>query len=212
MRAVNPDEPPPRPLPRGRHSPGGEVVASSQRTRLLDALVELVAEHGYAGVKVGEIARTAGVSLSTFYAHFPGKEECFLEAYESVVQALMTDLGRSLAQVTTLEDGIEQAAVAYFAWFAGRPTAARTFLIEIRGAGNVALQRRAEALDQFLVVFAAALERVGRADLPPPRARLLALLGAVEALAYDRVLAGHPEQLLDLAPDAVDAAMRLLAP
>lgn len=188
------------------------MVASSQRTRLLDALVELVAENGYAKVKVGEIARRAGVSLSTFYAHFPGKEECFLEAYESVVKALMTDVGAGMHGVTTLDAGIEAVAAGYFGWFAERPAAARTFLIEIRGAGNVALARRAEAVEQFVGVFAAALARVGRPDLPPPRARILAVLGAVEALAHDRVLSGHPEQLVDVVPDAVDAARRLLAP
>lgn len=188
------------------------MVASSQRTRLLDALVELVAEHGYAKVKVGEIARRAGVSLSTFYAHFPGKEECFLEAYESVVRALVADLGAGMRDVDSLDAGMEAAAVGYFGWFAARPAAARTFLIEIRGAGNVALQRRAEAIEQFVAVFSAALARVGRPDLPPPRARILAIIGAVEALAHDRVLAGHPEQLVDVVPDAVDAARRLLAP
>ena len=37
-----------RALPRGRHRLSRETVAESQRERMLDAIVELVAEHGYA--------------------------------------------------------------------------------------------------------------------------------------------------------------------
>lgn len=210
MRAVNPDQPPPRPLPRGRHSPGGAVVAASQRTRLLDAIVELVAAEGYAGVKVGAVARGAGVSLSTFYEHFDGKEACFLAAYDSAVEAMVTDLVTVVRGVDTLEEGVAVATDGFLRWFAERPTAARTILVEIRGAGPVALARRAEAVARFVALTTELLARTGRDDMPPTRARLVAILEGVEALAAERVIAGHPEQIVDVIPDAVDVALTLL--
>ena len=212
MRAVNPDLPPPPPLPRGRHSPGGEVVAESQRTRLLDALVEQVAQHGYAKVRVGAVTRGAGVSLSTFYQHFDSKEACFLAAYDSVCEGLVSDMVRASEGVTSLEEGIRRAADGYLGWFADRPTAARTFLVEVRGAGPAALQRRAEAVERFVDVASASLRRTGRPDLPPPRARLLAILGSVEAIASERVVAGKAHELREVTDDIVDATRRLLAP
>jgi len=184
----------------------------SQQTRLLDAVVELVAQQGYAKVKVGDVARAAGVSLSTFYQQFDGKEECFLAAYDSVCEGLVAGLIDAVAGASSLDDAIERAARGYLTWFAERPTAAHTFLVEIRGAGPVALQRRAEAIDRFVLVASESLKRTGRPDMPPPRARLLAILGALEAIAGERVVAGHPEELVDVLPDVVDATRRLLAP
>jgi AcrR family transcriptional regulator len=212
VRSVNPDQPPPRPLPRGRHSPGGEVVAESQRTRLLDAIVELVATNGYAGVKVGSVARGAGVSLSTFYEHFDGTEACFLAAYDSAVEALVTDLVTVVRDVKTLEDGVSVAVVGFLRWFADRPAAARTILVEIRGAGAVALARRTDAVARFVELASQLLGATGRKDMPPSRARLVAILAGVEALAAERVIAGHPEQIVDVIPDAIDVALTLMNP
>lgn len=211
MRALNPDQPPPRPLPRGRHSRGGEVVAASQRTRILDALVELVADEGYPTVRVGGIARRAGVSLSSFYAHFAGKEDCFLAAYDTVVSALLGDLSGVVDGHDDVDSGLDAAVSAYFAWFADRPAAARTFLIEIRSAGPAALERRAEAIELFLGVLADVLGRAP-GHTAPPRARLVVLAAGIEALAHEEVLAGRTAGMTSVTPDAIDVVRRLLAP
>lgn len=45
------------------------------RERLIAAAVELFAEHGYRATSVGEIARTAGTTPTTFYRYFTGKSD-----------------------------------------------------------------------------------------------------------------------------------------
>ena len=42
-------------------------VPDAQRARLLDAMIRVVAERGYAAASVTDVVRTAGVSRSTFY-------------------------------------------------------------------------------------------------------------------------------------------------
>jgi len=42
--------------------------------RIYDTALALFKEHGFESVHVGQIARAAGVSVPTFYAHFPSKE------------------------------------------------------------------------------------------------------------------------------------------
>ena len=59
-------------------------VKEDQRRRILRAIGELVAERGYADVTVELIVKRARVSFKTFYKHFPGKEECFLDLFETV--------------------------------------------------------------------------------------------------------------------------------
>lgn len=69
-------------LPKGRHGLSREEVAESQRTRLLQAAVELGTELGFASLTLTDIVGHAGVARSTFYEHFADKEACFLEAFD----------------------------------------------------------------------------------------------------------------------------------
>lgn len=45
------------------------------RERLISAAVELFTEHGYRSTSVGEIARAAGTTATTFYRYFTGKAD-----------------------------------------------------------------------------------------------------------------------------------------
>ncbi len=75
--------------PRGRHRLPPEVVARSQRERLLEAAVRVVAAKGYGAMTVGDLTKEAGVSRTTFYELFEDKEACFLAAYDNAVEVLV---------------------------------------------------------------------------------------------------------------------------
>lgn len=82
------------PLPGGRHGLTAEQVAESQRERLLVAVTTLVAERGFAGASISEIAKTAAVSNRVFYKNFRDKEEAFIGAFDAVadhVRGLIVD-------------------------------------------------------------------------------------------------------------------------
>ena len=49
-------------LPRGRHGLTREEVGTAQRGRLMLAMAEAVADHGYVGTSVAEVIKRAGVS------------------------------------------------------------------------------------------------------------------------------------------------------
>src|SRR4051794_32391335 len=82
----------PRSLPRGPHGLAREVVAASQRGRLIDAIAHVVAEKGYARTTVADVIERAGVSRKTFYEHFRDKETCFLAAYDTGVEVLLATM------------------------------------------------------------------------------------------------------------------------
>ncbi|MCU1590797.1 MAG: amtR [Frankiales bacterium] len=58
--------------------PGVEGLAIGKR-RLLEAAVVAVAERGYHGVSVRDLASDTGVQAASFYAHFGSKEELLYE-------------------------------------------------------------------------------------------------------------------------------------
>ncbi len=87
---IKPSEYPPElaRLPPGRHGLPREFVAHNQRERLIAGLAEAIAENGYAGTTIAHITRHAAVSRRTFYEHFASKDECFVAAYDTVMEEL----------------------------------------------------------------------------------------------------------------------------
>jgi AcrR family transcriptional regulator len=57
-------------------------MSELQRTRIVAAAVDTLAELGYNGITVTQLARRAGVSRKTFYEHFEDREGCFVAALE----------------------------------------------------------------------------------------------------------------------------------
>ena len=82
--------PGPQQLPagRGRHNLSREQVLRSQRERMLEAMIDTVAEQGYNATTIVEVARRAAVARKTFYEHFGDKETCFLAANDWLLERL----------------------------------------------------------------------------------------------------------------------------
>lgn len=68
------------------------VSAEETRGLLLDAAMEVLLEHGYAGTRVSEIARKAGVTSGAIYNHFASKTELLTAAIEEQSPGAIEDL------------------------------------------------------------------------------------------------------------------------
>jgi AcrR family transcriptional regulator len=193
-----------RPLPRGRHRLSREAVEESQRRRLLDAIVELVAQDGYANTAVGDIAARAGVSRTTFYELFDGKYECFAAAYDDVTASLIDAI--VAAALDAGDDGRARLGAgidAYLEWCAAHPAAAGTFIVAVHTAGPEALEHRADVLRRFCQVIADAAPGVRPAAAA-------ATIASIDAMAHDLIRQGRAAELPALADDARYVAGRLL--
>jgi AcrR family transcriptional regulator len=201
-------------LPRGRYAAPRPVVREAQRVRMLGAMVEAVAEKGYARVAVADVIDRAGVSRKTFYEQFANKEDCFLAAYDAGVDGLLAAIDDALAQPTPGWLAAARRAVeVYLATMAANPPFARAFLIEILGAGPRALARRDLLQNRFAEQLAAIHGRA-RADIPaiPELAPHVfrAAVGAVNELVTAHVLAHGAETLPELTDAILDVHLALL--
>lgn len=178
----------PAPLPRGPHDLSRDEVGAAHRARLLAALTTVVAEKGYAGTTIGEVARIAGVSPNVFYAHFAGKEACFLAAYEVFSQALLERITEEIAPADELGDVITLGLRAYLSTLAAEPKVTRAFLLETDGAGPAARGRRHEAYAAIAAVIAHRHRELAEDD---PR------LGRLPDLAYVGMVHGIRELVCD---------------
>jgi AcrR family transcriptional regulator len=177
--------------------------SDAQRARLLVAVTDVVAQKGYAAATVSDVVRAAGVSRSTFYALFDGKEACFLEAFRHGVD-VMIDRVRGAARAAAADGWRAQLRAGvrtYLGTLAAEPQFARTYLLEIHAAGPQALSARQEALRRFAERYHASFEqaRAERPELREPHPdALLVLTAGTEQLVAERVRAGETSRLADL--------------
>jgi AcrR family transcriptional regulator len=210
-----------RVLPRGRHAAPREVVAESQRERMLVAMAEACATKGYANVAVADVIERARVSRRSFYEQFSNKEDCFLAAYDAGVAGLLEEIAAAeeAARGAGPAGGLLAAARAgtetYLQLLADNPAFARTFLIEVLGAGPEALARRDAVHEKFAQRLVEGFEAVRDgvdAALPAPAAFVFrAAVGAIHELVTQQLLSGGPESLPGLLDQVLEVELRLLA-
>lgn len=211
------------PLPKGRHGLSRDEVAASQRTRLLQAAVELGSERGFASLTLADIVGRAGVARSTFYEHFRDKEQCFLETFDYAAERV---LERVLA-VGPPPDGASASPVhAYVAMLLElcleEPGLVRLVATDAEALGPAAAERQRTVRARLaggLVDLRDYLRRDNPNLAPITQVRALAIVGAfIEVIQHgfstggiDALPALHPElatimlALLE-APEARSAA------
>lgn len=192
-------------LPPGRHGLPRAYVEESQRERLLNGVVEAVAEHGYDAASISRITEAAGISRRTFYEHFENKEECFLAAFElidaHIREAMLTAPGAAAdwpARVRGRLAGLLDALAA-------DPAVARFYLVEPLAAGGEVAARYRDATQLLAALLRPEAENASL-DL---EVRDQALVGGVTAVIVRRLNAGAPNRLPELLPELVEM---ILAP
>jgi AcrR family transcriptional regulator len=190
-------------LPPGRHGLPRTYVAENQRERLLNGIVEAVAEHGYEATTIGRIVEAAKISRRTFYEHFDGKEECFLAAYAMIDEHVRASMLATPGAAEPWPDRIRARLAALLDVLARDPAIARCYLVEPLAAGGEVAARYRDAMQ----LLAEAL----RPEPEPPghdvEVRDQALVGGVATLLVRRLNAGAADRLPDLLPDLVELVL-----
>jgi AcrR family transcriptional regulator len=120
-----------------------DAPAGAQRARLLEGMVQAVADKGYAAATVADAVRNARVSRGTFYATFASKEACFLEAYRHGVEVLDARVEHAVREEPgDWRDRLRAGLRATLESLAAEPRFARIWLLEIHAAGPVAQAER----------------------------------------------------------------------
>lgn len=98
-----------------RHDPLRECNKIKLRRSIQAEALRLFEAHGYEHTTVEQIAEAAETSTTTFYCHFPTKEDVVLDdEYDPLIDAVTTSRPRDEPLVTTIR--AITAALAAFCW------------------------------------------------------------------------------------------------
>jgi AcrR family transcriptional regulator len=182
-----------------------ERAASPERERIVEALIEIAAERGYAETSIETILERAGLDRPAFDRHFRSKYDCFLSTWQQINEECM---GEILSAYDSEEEWPDRLrAVAYEIVGALRHDPGRAaFAIEVLSAGDAARARR----DMTMRVIASLID-AGRNEMEDPesvsRTTAEALAGSAYGQVYAKVVRGQADDLPELVPQLMSAAV-----
>jgi AcrR family transcriptional regulator len=169
-----------------------------RRQPILEAMIRVVGREGYPATSVGAVVAEAHASRATFYKYFDDKHDCFLAAYELAIERILAAALEGCNRAGPWPAPARGGLAAIVDLFARDPALARTAVVEVAAAGEVARRRHWAALGRLARV----LDEGRRPRQPrlPPNTALMAVSG-VAALIFDRLRAGRASDLPRLLPE-----------
>jgi AcrR family transcriptional regulator len=165
-----------------------EQVDEIQRTRVLGALSEVVAERGAGSATVAHIVARAGVSRRTFYELFADREDCFLAAFDQAVERAVARVLPEWESAGRWRERIRGALVALLGFFDEEPDLGALCVVHALGAGPRALERRAKVVRVLVAAVDEGRGEARRGEVAPLTGE--GVVGAVLAVLHTRLSAG----------------------
>jgi AcrR family transcriptional regulator len=173
-------------LPRGRHGLPPNVVARSQRTRIIYGTAEVMTAKGYANCTVADIVAAAGVARDVFYAHFDDKLHAFLEAQRYSTQEVLDACAAAYFSAEDWPERIWNGLHTLIAMIISHPSLSHLRLVECYAAGPDALSRT-EDITRSFTVFLEEGYRYRPESRALPRVCSQAIVGAVFETIYRQI-------------------------
>src|ERR1044072_8687881 len=147
----------------------------------------------------------AGLDRPAFDRHFRGKYDCFLSAWQDLNEQCLETMVRAYESCDEWPDRLRAVAYQVIEGLSNDPCRA-SFGVEVLAAGDAARARR----DMTMRVIASLID-AGRQEMDDPESvphtTAEALAGSAYGQIYSRVVRGDVEELPDLVPQLMSAAV-----
>ncbi len=171
------------------------ATAGGPRDRILQAIVAVVGERGFADATVGAVIAHAKVSRRTFYSQFTGLQDGFLAVLDLALERPAELIAGAFAEERRWQDGLLRTLATLLVYFDSEPALARIWFVEAMAAGAWSLQRREQIAAQLRAMVVAHWPR--RLPSPDPRSAAGAM-GSVLGLIQTQLVTEAPEPLIEL--------------
>jgi AcrR family transcriptional regulator len=177
-------------LPPGNHGLPADLVARSQRTRLIQAIAELTMAKGYAKTQLKDIVAHARVAKPVFYQHFSNKQHAFLEAQNYPTQFILDRCATAYFSADEWPERVWRMLETLLDLVVQNPAISHLRLVECYAAGPAAI-RRAEEITRSFTIFLEEGYRYRSQAASLPRLCSQAITGAIFEIIRRQVAAGE---------------------
>ena len=165
---------------------------SDKREEVMQAALELIAEHGFHGAPMAMIADRAGVGAGTIYRYFESKDELIAEIFSELERKIVESLMQGYSRDHSLRDRFIHLSTMIIRYFIANAIHFRFIEQYINSPYGVSLRRErllgeARDIDLFRHLLQEGIDRRELKDLPLPLHFALAL-GPILALLRDHIL------------------------
>jgi AcrR family transcriptional regulator/DNA-binding MarR family transcriptional regulator len=164
---------------------------------MLRAMLEVVAEHGYAGSSATLVVARARASRKTFYEHFENCEDCFLAAFEYALEVVAQVAAPAYERDGRWSERMRGALEALLGFLDADRAIASLLFLEAPSAGPAVQERRTRAVES-LQAFVEEGRSQARADRTPPPLTAETVVGGVIAVIQARLACPRPPRLMTL--------------
>jgi AcrR family transcriptional regulator len=178
------------------HVARDQRARTSRRDRILEAMVELAAERGFAGVSVKLLTARAGVSTRTFYEEFEDLQACFLAVLDLALERAGGLIVQAYAREDRWQDGVLGALASLLVFFDSEPALTRVWFVEALAAGSWALARREQVAGMLRSMIVE--HWVARGDQPPDPVAATGVMASVLGLIHTHLVTEQSEPLIEL--------------
>jgi len=178
------------------------------RESIIEAMINLVLERGYAATAVTAVTERAGVGSADFERHFADKQDCCLQIYLANNELFDQQVQAAFAAHERWRDALRAAAYAAADYFSEHPRRVRFNMIVVLSAGDMFAAQR----DAYLRRLSNLID-AGRQELPDPDSVSRSLAESAIGSVFERVLREiHRGEFLgeprDVVPELMYIAVR----
>ncbi|MEV8637077.1 TetR/AcrR family transcriptional regulator [Streptosporangium sp. NPDC051023] len=181
-----------------------EERLAERRERLIAAAYTLYSDPGFPETTIEKLCAAARISNRAFYECFSGRNELMQALHDRCVQETLASVAKAVEQAPdTLFSRVEAGLAGYITFVTEDRRRARIMHLEVRRAGDCLTTSRQKAVKAFTKIIEANIF-----DLPDTieanrHLLSLGLIGAIQELLIEWVLAEDPPQVDSLISTAV---------
>lgn len=171
--------------------------------KIIDAAVEVIAEHGFHQAQVSKIARRAGVADGTIYLYFKNKEDLLISLFREKMNLYVGKLEKAMDQKATVEEKLLALIEMHFRNLSENPQWAIVTQLELRQTDKKLRTQIGEILKGLLRLLDQIIEEgksqtIFHQDLDKRIARQM-IFGTIDETVTTWVMKDHKFELVSLA-------------
>jgi len=170
------------------------------RQRILDAAVNVLAQHGYTGAGVQEIVDVSGTSKGSFYFHFSSKEKMVMALVDRMSEKLIKATLKNVRNEPTPLGRVVAGIGSLLSTFSKRRKIAHVLLINVLGHGKSNDMKFLPMREKFSTFIKIELDNaISVGQIEPQDTELIAHMwfGAIYEIIMRWLIVGQPNPLTD---------------